>query len=175
MVITGDHGLRVKSEFDSLGESFPDSDLTYNVPLLVYLPGVLTSQRRLDCPTSHVDIAPTIFDLLGLSRQSLLLHGENLLDPELCTRATFLTGAGLYPVDSLRWGERVFTRNRVTGTVRIASAARASSRASDDASATALPENEAGRRIRDADELFDATAGLFLRRGAASPVSIGAS
>ena len=175
VVVTGDHGLRVKSEFDSLDERFPDSELTYNVPLLVYLPGVLASPRRLDCSTSHVDIAPTIFDLLGISRQSLLLHGENLLDPDLCARATFLTGAGLYPVDSLRFAERVFTRNRVTGAVRIASGEPGLTRISGDDGATAMPEVEAGRRIRDAEELFDATAALFLRRASARAGSTGAS
>ena len=175
MVVTGDHGLRVKSEFDSLDEHFPDSELTYNVPLLVYLPGVLAAQRRLDCPTSHVDIAPTIFDLLGISRQSLLLHGENLLDPDLCARATFLTGAGLYPVDSLRFAGRVFTRNRVTGTVRIASGPLGTTRGSGEDGAARLTEAEAGRRIRDADELFDATAAIFLRRAPAGGASAGAS
>lgn len=71
------------------GESFGDHNLykhgyelwedVIHVPLLIYAPG--SAPRRIDTPRSHIDLAPTILELMGL-RPDLPLPGVSLV-PEL--------------------------------------------------------------------------------------------
>ena len=118
IVVTGDHGPRFLDELASLGEDLGHGDATFNVPLLVYAPGLLSRQVRLPHVTSHVDITPTLLYLVGLEPEHFLFHGGNVLDGRLRERVTYLMGAGLYPVDGLHWRGRMVTVNRVTGEVR---------------------------------------------------------
>lgn len=65
VILTGDHG-------ESLGEHGEAThgifayDATLRVPLIVYAPGMMPARVRRD-PARHVDIAPTILDLLSFS------------------------------------------------------------------------------------------------------------
>ncbi len=62
VIITGDHG----EAFGEHGQYRHAFDLWENlvrVPLIVYLPGV--TPRRIDVRRSHIDLAPTILELLG--------------------------------------------------------------------------------------------------------------
>jgi arylsulfatase A-like enzyme len=78
VVISADHG-----------ESFGDHNLykhgyelwedVIHVPLLIFAPG--SAARRIDTPRSHIDLAPTILELMGLSPE-LPLPGVSLV-PEL--------------------------------------------------------------------------------------------
>lgn len=164
VVVTGDHGPRFQSEFTALGEPFPRAELTFRVPFLLYAPALF--HRRIPIPynTSHVDIAATLLDFCGIPRDSLLQHGENVLNPRLRDRAVFLGGGELYPVDSLRWGDRIFTRSRLTGRVFVAgsdASARADSIVEPDA---AMPATLAEEISRSSLDVFEATTAVFLRR-----------
>jgi hypothetical protein len=160
IVVTGDHGLRFKSEFDSAGESFPQTELTYNVPFLLYAPGLFSQPVRLDHQTSHVDLVPTLLDLCGIPRESLLLHGQDMLDRGLARRVIFLTGGGLYPVDSLRWLGRDYSVNHLSGGVSLQPGGPPPA----DSPTPVFSQGRARRIVGEAEGLFDATAAVFLRR-----------
>jgi hypothetical protein len=160
IVVTGDHGPRFLDELASLGEDLGHGDATFNVPLLVYAPGLLSRQVRLPHVTSHVDITPTLLYLVGLEPEHFLFHGGNVLDGRLRERVTYLMGAGLYPVDGLHWRGRMVTVNRVTGEVR----SRPRDREARGPAAARL-EDDPRRLLRSARAVFEATAALFLARG----------
>ena len=119
VVVTGDHGLRYAAEFSSFGYGGHYGNLDFNVPFLLYAPGLLPNRIDLPYSTSHVDIAPTIYYLLGIPTDSLLLHGENMLDKRLAERATFLMNTGIYPVDGFELEAHRFRVNTITNDVNV--------------------------------------------------------
>jgi arylsulfatase A-like enzyme len=74
VAVTGDHGVRTRAEDPSLpvGEI---SDYMFRVPLFVYAPQTLSSTVRIDDPTSHIDVAPTLLALFGRSRDLGQMQG----------------------------------------------------------------------------------------------------
>ncbi len=69
-VIVADHGARVYGRAD-----LPLN--TYEIPLLFYAPAHL-APRRVDTPTSQIDVAPTVLGLLGLAYEAPFF-GQNVL------------------------------------------------------------------------------------------------
>ena len=65
IVILGDHGLRTRREYPPFHAGTLD-DVTFHVPLVLYAPGVVESTVRIPWMTSHIDIAPSVLDLLGI-------------------------------------------------------------------------------------------------------------
>jgi hypothetical protein len=162
VVVTGDHGLRYAAEFSSFGYAGHPGKLDFNVPFLLYAPGIIP--RRVDLPysTSHVDIAPTIYFLLGIPTDSLLLHGENMLDRRLADRATFLMNTGMYPVDGFEFKAHRFRVNTITNDVQIAPAMTAIEARSYDWS-----EKNVRSLLDSANHVFNLTAAEFLTRDGA--------
>jgi membrane-anchored protein YejM (alkaline phosphatase superfamily) len=80
VVMTGDHGQEF-FETGYLGHNSAFSTFQSQVPLIVYWPGVAPGRdSRL---TSHVDVVPTMFDLLGVKAEPQLYSlGKSLLDGE---------------------------------------------------------------------------------------------
>jgi arylsulfatase A-like enzyme len=120
LVVTGDHGLRFRLEFDALGTPFVHGDATFHVPLLIHAPGLLASQTRVPFVTSHVDVAPTLIDLLGLPRTEDAQDGGSLLDRRVAARLTLLPSGrypGLRPADGLHWKGAYYTAYDMTGRV----------------------------------------------------------
>lgn len=64
VVVTSDHGVRTRTE-DPILPVGQISDYMFRVPLLVYAPQTLSSTVRIDEPTSHIDLTPTVLALLG--------------------------------------------------------------------------------------------------------------
>lgn len=94
IIVTSDHGLRMLP-------SPPDQpvrlvshgkldDIVMRVPLLVYVPNVLEHPVRVDWPTSHIDITPTIMDLLGITAGRELEQGTAIWNPSIASRRLFL-------------------------------------------------------------------------------------
>lgn len=166
ILVTGDHGPRFKDEMASLGERFPQAELTFNVPFLMYAPGLLPGEIRIPHPTSHVDIAPTLLDLLGLPRDSLLYHGDSMLDTRLSDRVVFLTSAGLFPVECLTWRNQVFMLNGLTGRVRGEQTGSPGAITARSAAASPLSAKDAQRIFREGRVLSEQTVAYFLRRAA---------
>lgn len=101
IIFTGDHG-------ESLGEHGESSHgyFAYNstiwVPLIVFFPGV--KQNQVNQNVSHIDIFPTVCDILGMDEPSFL-QGTSLLPAiigkKLAKRAIYFES--LYPYYSRDW------------------------------------------------------------------------
>jgi hypothetical protein len=121
ILVTGDHGFRMRTEFESVGLKAEHGDVAFNVPFLLYGPGLFDKQIRLPYVTSHVDIAPTLLALLGITDDSWLHHGGNMLDQRLRNRVTFMMNTNLSPVSGFRWNGCHYTLNDLTGTIQVTS------------------------------------------------------
>jgi hypothetical protein len=168
VVVTGDHGLRSREEFGSLGEDMQVGELSFNVPLLIYAPGVLDGAVRVPFVTSHVDIAPTLLSLVGIHDAPLLVEGSDILDAAPCGRTTFLLSGALRPIDGFYRAGRFFVFNRFSGDVRITAGPPDPCTAASYAGA--MPDSVASvargtsNTLDLARQVFDTTAALFLRR-----------
>jgi hypothetical protein len=127
IVVTGDHGFRMRTEFESVGLQAEHGDTAFNVPFLLYAPGIFTKQIRLPYVTSHVDITPTLLALTGIKEDSWLHHGTHMLDQRLRNRVTFMMNTNLSPVSGFRWNGCHYTLNDLTGKVSARGSSNASS------------------------------------------------
>jgi hypothetical protein len=170
--VTGDHGLRFKMEFESVSEPVTYGDLVFNVPFLAYCPGLFPSQVRLPFPTSHVDIAPTVLDLLGIPREGRLYQGTNMLDRRLADRVVFLPSAsftGLYPADSFRWKDRVYSLHRIVDRVTVRDAHGSQFVSLGDGPDLPFSDGDVKRIVLGARAVFEETAAYFQRRSTQEP------
>lgn len=171
VVVTGDHGLRAKGEFASLHEKMRFGLVSFNVPFVLYAPGLFDRSVRLENTTSHVDIAPTLLSLVGIPTDSLLFHGADMLDPQLRHRTAFMFNNSLRPVDGYYRDGWLYVYNAFTGEARI-------ERTSEGAGSP-YPNGYAGteqpsaamttrveRTLDRAAGIFDTTSAYFLQRGA---------
>jgi phosphoglycerol transferase MdoB-like AlkP superfamily enzyme len=97
IVFTSDHGLRVidRPRADSPYLYFTPSfttldDTMLRVPMMIYVPGVVKQPIYLNTPTSHIDVAPTVLDLLGISAGREMEEGLPVYDPGTADRRLFL-------------------------------------------------------------------------------------
>jgi arylsulfatase A-like enzyme len=77
IVMTADHG----EAFAEHGMLFHGAEIwneLVRVPLVVYVPGA--EPRRVPVKRSHIDVAPTLLDLMGLPEPEGELRGESLLE-----------------------------------------------------------------------------------------------
>src|SRR6185436_3130496 len=105
VAVTGDHGLRYRAEFESVGETVAHGDAAFVVPFVMQAPGIFDAPVRVKWSTSHIDVAPTLLELLGLPQADWLQHGSSMLDPALTARVIFLPNLQLSPEDDFVWGE----------------------------------------------------------------------
>jgi phosphoglycerol transferase MdoB-like AlkP superfamily enzyme len=94
IVFTSDHGMRW-TPGDQEGQVVLVSrgrleDIELRVPMLIYVPGVLQHSTFIDSPTSHIDITPTLLDLLGISAGRENEQGLPVYAPEIGQRRLFL-------------------------------------------------------------------------------------
>jgi phosphoglycerol transferase MdoB-like AlkP superfamily enzyme len=165
IVATGDHGLRYRGEFDSVGEKIRHSDVAFNVPFLLYAPGILDREVRVPYVTSHVDIAPTVLTLTGIDPEPYLQHGGNMLDTRLRDRVSFMMNTGLSPVDGFHWNGCHYTVNNLTGQVETRRAASPEAAGPGCEGIPGVLSPQATRSMLDAArESFDVTAAYFHQR-----------
>jgi glucan phosphoethanolaminetransferase (alkaline phosphatase superfamily) len=98
IVVVGDHGLRTGAEDPGLKMGMLD-DISFHVPMLVYAPQVLTTSVTIPWLTSHIDIAPTLLDLMGVDRRRDLEQGSPIWDASLQGRTTFLFARHFFSAD----------------------------------------------------------------------------
>ena len=94
ILFTSDHGMRW-TPGDQEGQVVLVSegrleDIELRVPMLMYVPGVLQHATIIDSPTSHIDITPTLLDLLGISAGRENEQGLPVYAPEIAQRRLFL-------------------------------------------------------------------------------------
>ena len=123
ILVVGDHGLRFADEFASLGHVYSHSDLSFDVPFLLYAPGLVTGTIHVPFATSHVDIAPTLLHLVGAPTQGMLHHGGYVLDRALAQRVLYLSNSKLGPVDGFTWNGQHFTYHALSGAAYVGSGA----------------------------------------------------
>jgi arylsulfatase A-like enzyme len=95
ILISSDHGLRRTRERVSdppeLVAHGKLEDITMRVPMLIYVPQVLAHPVKIDYPTSHLDITPTILDLLGISTGREFEQGLPVTSPGIIGRRLFIS------------------------------------------------------------------------------------
>jgi hypothetical protein len=177
IVVTGDHGLRTRSEFESLAEPVVHGDAAFNVPFLIYAPGVLGGQVRLPYVTSHVDIAPTLLALSGIEDDpSWLRHGTNILDQRLRDRVTFMLNTNLSPVSGFIWRGCHYTLSELTGRTAVQPApvnweASSPDTATCDPSRDSLPEQEVRSKLEGVNRVSQRTFAYYLHSGSENVTS----
>jgi phosphoglycerol transferase MdoB-like AlkP superfamily enzyme len=77
-VFVGDHGEAFEQHPGVVGHGFGSNSEMYRVPLLFWQPKLIAPQI-IKYPTTHVDIIPTLLDLLGVSCDESKLQGESVL------------------------------------------------------------------------------------------------
>jgi hypothetical protein len=118
IVILGDHGLRTRREYPPFQGGTLD-DVTFHVPLVLYAPGVVQSAVQIPWMTSHIDIAPSVLDLLGIQEDRELELGSPMWDPALADRTTFFFARGYLGADGYqRAREAVMVRYLFGGVLR---------------------------------------------------------
>jgi hypothetical protein len=115
LVVTGDHGLRTGVEYPPLRGGLADS-ISFHVPLLVHARGKRELGRTIPWLTSHIDIAPTVLDLLGVEPGRDFEQGLPLWDPRIRERATYFFGRHYSGVDAYHQDCRFFMWNHTTAT-----------------------------------------------------------
>jgi hypothetical protein len=98
IVVLGDHGLRTREEDPDLPIGMID-DISFHVPMLIYAPQVLNASVSIPWLTSHIDISPTLLDLVGLDRQRDLEQGSPVWDSAIQSRTTFLFARHYFAAD----------------------------------------------------------------------------
>ncbi len=88
VVITGDHGESFGSPHASWGHGARLYQEGIQVPLVVWNPRLIRKGRHLPTIGSHVDVNPTVTDILGL-RADDSWHGRSMFDPGRPPRAYF--------------------------------------------------------------------------------------
>jgi hypothetical protein len=169
IVVAGDHGLRYAEEFDSLGRSYSHSDLSFNVPFLLYAPGLIDAPVQLSYPTSHIDISPTLLHLLGIPTDGLLHDGDYMLDERLNDRILFLSNSRLGPLDGLHYRNMHFTNHALSGVAEFGDSGDPPrmSRLSDALAPTLPPPlRDPAALLARFDEHANLVSGRLLQRGA---------
>lgn len=106
IVVTGDHGLRLPGTPGMRSDESTMRDHTFRVPLLIHAPAAVGSTLELTWPTSHIDIAPTVLELLGVEAGRLHEQGRSVWDERLTSRRVYFLASAYLGADGfLRKGE----------------------------------------------------------------------
>jgi arylsulfatase A-like enzyme len=116
VVVTGDHGIRSREEDPSLDGGMID-EYSFHVPLLLYAPGVLDHSETIPWLTSHIDIAPTLLDLLGIEEGRDFEQGIPLWTPGLARRTTYFFAYHMFGADGYYSNGKFYMWSRVSGSV----------------------------------------------------------
>ena len=167
IVVTGDHGLRYREEYDSLGERDSNIMMGFNVPLMVYSSGLFDEQIALEQVTSHVDLTPTLLELVGVDTTQYFFHGANILSPALKQRTVFMMNQNLKPESSFYREGKFYTFNDLSGESYI-SEYRRNHKVSGSHDMVKTEDAElqqyTEKVIKDAGESFNDSAAYFLQR-----------
>jgi len=123
VVITGDHGEAFRQIHNNTGHGFSVYDEEVKVPLILWNPRLIPEGYRIPTVGSHVDLAPTLLDLLGEPAPAEW-QGSSLFAPDHPPRAYFFAAArgqyllGMreagwkYIIDARREAEELYDLNK---------------------------------------------------------------
>lgn len=100
LLVTGDHGPRTRLDDPNLDLTFSSAE-NYHVPLLIHFPAAFQKTVYIQRLTSHLDITPTVLDLMGFDPRNYMQEGLSMFDPALDDRITYFLGQHLRGFDSL--------------------------------------------------------------------------
>jgi phosphoglycerol transferase MdoB-like AlkP superfamily enzyme len=109
-VVTGDHGIRSVYETNQLFEN-PQllNEVSFRVPFWIFNAGRLDLKNP-DWATSHIDVTPTILDLLGIPYAPTSYQGRTMLHPT--ERVVFFLGGEFLSPNGFKYGNRFYMENR---------------------------------------------------------------
>jgi hypothetical protein len=113
LVITGDHGPRTRFDDPDLNLPFV-GESNFHVPLLIHYPHAFEKPVVMQRITSHVDLVPTVLDLMGINRAELLQQGLSMFDDAIDRRITFFLGEHLLSTTALHYQRKFFMFDRRT-------------------------------------------------------------
>ncbi len=118
IAVFGDHGIRTRHEDPNFVGGTLD-EYSFHVPLRIYAARALASPVRVSWLSSHIDIAPTLLDLLGVQRSRELEQGAPIWDPAIANRTTFFLARQAFGTDGYRAGDRFYMWNQISDTVSV--------------------------------------------------------
>jgi phosphoglycerol transferase MdoB-like AlkP superfamily enzyme len=113
IVVTGDHGVRTANEDPSFEPHGLLADITFHVPLLIFAPQILRDRQVLHGVTSHVDVAPTVLDLLGITQGREFEQGLPVWESEGNPRKVFLWAGDYLGAEGFAQGHSFAVWNKV--------------------------------------------------------------
>ena len=114
IVVTGDHGTRTRLEDPTLRGGMID-DHSFHVPFLLFSARAFGARTTVPWLTSHIDVSPSIQELLGIRNGGELQQGAALWDPRLADRTTFFLGEGYLGADGFHSRGRFAMLNWLSG------------------------------------------------------------
>ncbi|HEX4053498.1 MAG TPA: sulfatase [Tepidisphaeraceae bacterium] len=113
VIITGDHGEAFGELHNSHFHGLNLFEEDIHVPLIVWSPALFNHESHSDTVGGHLDIGPTILDLLGFDVPAGV-QGRSLFDPSRVPRIYFFQNKA-YLLFGLRSGNWKYIYNSVTG------------------------------------------------------------
>ncbi|MCX6897778.1 MAG: sulfatase [Verrucomicrobia bacterium] len=95
VVVTGDHGEAFREPHKQRGHGFTVYQEDVHVPLMLWNPRLFPAGRRVATIGSHMDLNPTITDILG-AEPAGEWQGRSLFEPARPPRAYFVASVGDY-------------------------------------------------------------------------------
>ncbi len=122
IVVVGDHGRRAKRENPDLQLGTIDGT-AFHVPLFIYAPQALAQPQRIPWITSHIDIAPTVLDLLGVKDGRDSEQGLPIWQSDLAQRTTFFFAQPTFGADGYETDSRFYMWHYFSNSVYVNSQA----------------------------------------------------
>ena len=116
IAVFGDHGIRTRHEDPNFVGGTLD-DYSFHVPMRIFAPKAVTAPLRINWLTSHIDITPTLLDLLGVDRRRELEQGLPVWEPAIGNRTTFFLARQTFGTDGFYSTPRFFMWNQLSDTV----------------------------------------------------------
>jgi lipoteichoic acid synthase len=113
VIITGDHGEAFGDLHDGHFHGLNLFEEDVHVPLIIWSPSLFKSESHRETVGGHLDIGPTILDLLGFDAPAGV-QGRSLFDPSRVPRVYFFQNKG-FLLFGLRSGNWKYIYNSVTG------------------------------------------------------------
>jgi sulfatase-like protein len=145
IVVFGDHGIRTRREDPNFVGGTID-DYSFHVPLRIYAARATASTVLIPWLTSHIDVTPTILDLLGIDRSREFEQGDAIWDPEIAKRTSYFFARQAFGTDGYYSPPRFFMWNQISGTVSVS--ARPHFEVSDVAPRDSAVQNDVIERVR---------------------------
>jgi hypothetical protein len=117
LVVTGDHGVRSVYETSQL---FGDPSLLHRISFHVPFWILNSGKKNLANPTwatSHIDVTPTILQMLDLPYAAGDYHGRSMTSPT--PRTVFFFGGEFVSPNGFKVGERFYMENRLRHVIRV--------------------------------------------------------